>query len=160
MVMSLVTTLGTGGNLLEQGPAQARRLEMPHPVLTNHDLPKLRHVTQRAFPAATIHTTFHRSEGDEGLQKALDRVCRQASEKIAEGYAILVLSDRTADAEHVPIPSLLATAAVHHHLVREATRTALGLVVEPGEPPDVHHFALLIAHAPHPTHPSLPLATF
>ncbi|HEV7677573.1 MAG TPA: glutamate synthase large subunit [Candidatus Dormibacteraeota bacterium] len=160
MVMSLVTTLGTGGNLLEQGPAQARRLEMPHPVLTNGDLGKLRHVTQRAFPAATLHTTFHRSEGDDGLQRALDRICRLASEKIAEGYAILVLSDRTADAEHVPIPSLLATAAVHHHLVREATRTSVGLVVESGEPREVQHFALLIGYGAEAVNPYLAFESF
>jgi glutamate synthase (NADPH) large chain len=160
MVMSLVTTLGAGGNLLEQGPAQARRLETPHPILTNHDLAKIRHVTQRAFPASTIHTTFHRSEGAAGLQRALDRICRQASERIAEGYTILVLSDRSADAEHVPIPSLLATAAVHHHLVREATRTSAGLVVESGEPREVMHFALLIGYGAEAVNPYLAFESF
>ena len=132
-VMSLVTTLGAGGNLLEQGPAQAKRLEMPHPVLTNHDLEKLRHVTQRQFPAETISMVFHRDAGAAGLVAGIERICRLASKQIDAGATVLILSDRHIDASHVPIPSLLATAAVHHHLVREQTRTGVGLVVETGE---------------------------
>src|SRR5438132_5078020 len=117
-VMSLVTTLGAGGNLLEQGPAQAKRLEMPQPVLSNRDLEKIRHVTQREFPTSTISMVFHRQAGERGLAKGLERICRLASEHIAAGCTVLVLSDRHIDAAHVPIPSLLATAAVHHHLMR------------------------------------------
>ena len=84
-VMSLVTTLGAGGNLLEQGPAQAKRLEMPHPVLTNHDLEKLRHVTQRQFPAETISMVFHRDAGAAGLVAGIERICRLASKQIEAG---------------------------------------------------------------------------
>ena len=142
-VMSLETSLGTGGNLLEQGPAQARKLEMPHPILTNADLAKLRHVTQREFPTSTIPAIFHRKEGIEGLRRGLDRLCQTASLRVREGIAVLVLSDRLTDSQHVAIPALLATAAVHHHLIREGTRTSVGLVVETGEAREVMHFALL-----------------
>jgi len=103
-VMSLVTTLGAGGNLLEQGPAQAKRLEMPHPVLTNHDLEKLRHVTQRQFPAETISMVFHRDAGAAGLVAGIERICRLASKQIEAGATVIILSDRHIDASHVPIP--------------------------------------------------------
>ncbi|TMC50027.1 MAG: glutamate synthase large subunit [Chloroflexi bacterium] len=154
-VMSLVCSLGAGGNLLEQGPAQARRLEMPHPILTNADLAKIRHVTQRDFPAITLPIVFHRHDGEAGLEKALDRLCRKASKAIADGHTVIVLSDRTADAAHVPIPSLLATGAMHHHLIREGTRTGVGLVVESGEPREVMHFALLIGYGAEAVNPYL-----
>ena len=158
-VMSLVTSLGAGGNLLEQGPGQAKRLEMPHPILSNHDLEKIRHVTQREFPAATISMVFHRDGGEAGLVEGLDRICRLASDAIAQGYTVLVLSDRHIDAAHVPIPSLLATAAVHHHLVREQTRTSVGLVVETGEVREVQHAALLIGYGAEAVNPYLAFET-
>jgi glutamate synthase domain-containing protein 2/glutamate synthase domain-containing protein 3 len=155
MVMSLMTSLGTGGNLLEQGPGQARRLEMPHPILTNADLGRLRHVTQREFPTATINAVFHRRDGDRGLREGLDRLCRLASEKVAAGTAVLVISDRSVDSQHAPIPILLATGAVHHHLVREGTRTSVGLVIETGEAREVMHFALLSGYGAEAINPYL-----
>ncbi|MBV8194103.1 MAG: glutamate synthase large subunit, partial [Candidatus Dormibacteraeota bacterium] len=158
-VMSLVTTLGAGGNLLEQGPSQAKRLEMAHPILNNHDLEKLRVVTQREFPAATISMVFHRDAGPEGLVKGLRRIQHLASERIAQGYTVLVLSDRHIDASHVPIPSLLATAAVHHHLVRAQTRTGVGLVVETGDVREVMHAALLIGYGAEAVNPYLAFET-
>jgi len=159
LVMSMVTTLGAGGNLLEQGPAQAKRLETSHPVLTNHDLEKLRHVTQKQFPAETISMVFHRDAGPGGLIAGIERVCRLASERIKAGATVLILSDRHIDASHVPIPSLLATAAVHHHLVREQTRTGVGLVVETGEAREVMHLALLIGYGAEAVNPYLALET-
>jgi glutamate synthase domain-containing protein 2/glutamate synthase domain-containing protein 1/glutamate synthase domain-containing protein 3 len=158
-VMSLVTTLGAGGNLLEQGPSQAKRLEMPHPVLTNHDLEKLRHVTQRQFPAETISMVFHRDAGAAGLVAGIERICRLASKQIEAGATVLILSDRHIDASHVPIPSLLATAAVHQHLVREQTRTGVGLVVETGEAREVMHIALLIGYGAEAVNPYLAFET-
>jgi glutamate synthase (NADPH/NADH) large chain len=158
-VMSLVTTLGAGGNLLEQGPSQAKRLEMPHPVLTNHDLEKLRHVTQRQFPAETISMVFHRDAGAAGLVAGIERICRLASQQIEAGATVLILSDRHIDASHVPIPSLLATAAVHHHLVREQTRTGVGLVIETGEAREVMHLALLIGYGAEAVNPYLAFET-
>ena len=158
-VMSLVTSLGAGGNLLSQGPGQAKRLEMRHPVLSNHDLEKIRHVTQREFPATAISMVFHRDKGEAGLVEGLERICRLASEAIADGYTVLVLSDRHIDAAHVPIPSLLATAAVHHHLVREQTRTGVGLVVETGDMREVQHAALLIGYGAEAVNPYLAFET-
>jgi len=158
-VMSLVTTLGAGGNLLEQGPAQAKRLEMPHPVLSNFDLEKIRHVTQREFPTSTISMVFHRRAGADGLARGLERICRLASEQIAAGATVLILSDRHIDPAHVPIPALLATAAVHHHLVREQTRTGVGLVVETGEAREVMHLALLIGYGAEAVNPYLAFET-
>jgi glutamate synthase (ferredoxin) len=158
MVMSLVTSLGPGGNLLQQAPSQARRLEMSHPILSNADVARIRHVTQRDFPAATIPAVFHQGE-PRGLERALRRICRMASQRIAEGYTILVLSDHGVDADHVPIPSLLATGAVHHHLIREQTRTSVGLVVETGEAREVQHFALLIGYGAEAVNPYLAFET-
>ena len=158
-VMSLETSLGAGGNLLEQGPAQAKQLEMPHPVLTNHDLETLRHVTQRQFPAETISMVFHRDGGAAGLVAGIERICRLASKQIEAGATVLILSDRHIDASHVPIPSLLATAAVHHHLVREQTRTGVGLVIETGEAREVMHLALLIGYGAEAVNPYLAFET-
>jgi glutamate synthase domain-containing protein 2/glutamate synthase domain-containing protein 1/glutamate synthase domain-containing protein 3 len=158
-VMSLVTSLGAGGNLLEQGPSQAKRLEMPHPILTNADLATIRHVTQRQFPVETIQAVFHRAQGAAGLQHGLDRICQLASDAVAAGRSIIVLSDRGADSSHAPIPSLLATAAVHHHLLRERTRTGVGLVVETGEAREVAHVALLVGFGAEAINPYLLLDT-
>ena len=159
LVMSLATSLGAGGNLLEQGPTQAKRLELPTPILSNAALETIRHVTQRQFPAATISMTFHADGGVAALERGLERICRLASEKIREGYTVLVLSDRHADANHAAIPSLLATAAVHHHLVREHTRSAVGLVVETGEAREVMHIALLVGYGAEAVNPYLALET-
>jgi glutamate synthase domain-containing protein 2/glutamate synthase domain-containing protein 1/glutamate synthase domain-containing protein 3 len=158
-VMSLVTSLGAGGNLLDQGPAQAARLEMPHPILTAADVATIRHVTQQQFPAETITAVFHRGRGVAGLEDGLARICRLSSEAVAAGRTIVILSDRGADASHVPIPSLLATAAVHHHLIRERTRTGIGLVIESGEPREVAHLALLIGFGAEAVNPYLLLDT-
>ncbi len=158
-VMSLASSLGAGGNLLEQGPSQAARLEMPHPILTTADLATLRHVTQRQFPTETMTAVFHRDRGADGLREGLDRICRLASEAVAAGRTVLIVSDRGADAGHAPIPSLLATAAVHHHLLRERTRTGVGLVVESGEPREVAHIALLVGYGAEAVNPYLLLDT-
>ena len=158
-VMSLVTSLGVGGNLLEQGPSQAKRLEMPHPILSNADLATIRHVTQVQFPVETIQAVFHRAQGVAGLQHGLDRICQLASQAIAGGRSIIVLSDRGADAAHAPIPSLLATAAVHHHLLRERTRTGVGMVIESGEPREVAHVAQLVGFGAEAVNPYLLLDT-
>ncbi|MDQ2959726.1 MAG: glutamate synthase large subunit [Candidatus Dormibacteraeota bacterium] len=158
-VMSLVTSLGAGGNLLEQGPVQAMRLEIPYPILTGADLATIRHITQRQFPTETLSAVFHRGGGADGLREGLRRLCRLASKAVADGRTILVLSDRAADAAHVPIPALLAVGAVHHHLMRERTRTGVGLVIESGEPREVAHLALLIGCGAEAVNPYLLLDT-
>ncbi len=144
LVMSLKTYIGSEGNLLFELPDQAQMLELPHPILTNEDVAKLRHANimhQRKPP--TLPMLFKASEGGNGLKEALDELCRLASIAVKNEYGFIILSDRGANAEFAPVPALLGTAAVHHHLVRNGTRTKLGIIVETGEAREVHHFCLL-----------------
>jgi glutamate synthase (NADPH/NADH) large chain/glutamate synthase (ferredoxin) len=145
LVMSLRTAVGAQGNLLDESPDHARRLAMAQPVLTSGDLAKLRALPRDRFRTVTLDCTFDARGGGRALERALDALCRRASRAIALGEEILVLSDRSAGApDAAPIPALLATAAVHSHLVREGWRTKCGLIVESGEPREVMDFALLV----------------
>ncbi len=147
LVMSLKTYIGAEGNLLFELPDQAQMLELPHPILTNEDVAKLRHANimhQRKPP--TLPMLFRVAEGGAGLKAALDELCRLASIAVKNEYGFIILSDRGANEELAPVPALLATAAVHHHLVRNGTRTKLGIIVETGEAREVHHFALLTGY--------------
>ncbi|MGH7860044.1 MAG: glutamate synthase central domain-containing protein, partial [Candidatus Binatia bacterium] len=144
LVMSLVTTIGPEQNLFDESPLHCRQLELRQPILTNEELARLR---ESAFlRALTLSTLFDSERGEKGLEKALDDLCAAASRAIAGGAQLLALSDRGVDATRAPIPSLLATSAVHHHLIREGTRTRVSLVVESGEPREVHHFCLLAGY--------------
>ena len=143
--MSLRTAVGAQGNLLDESPDHARRLAMAQPVLTSGDLAKLRALPRDRFRTVTLDCTFDARGGGRALERALDALCRRASRAIALGEEILVLSDRSSGGpEAAPIPALLATAAVHSHLVREGWRTKCGLIVESGEPREVMDFALLV----------------
>jgi glutamate synthase (NADPH/NADH) large chain len=144
LVMSLTTSIGPKPNLMDEHPESARRIRVKQPILTNADLHKIREIADPHFKSKTLKMLFRVAEGPEGLGAAVDDLCKQASQAIREGYKFLILSDRGVNAEWAPIPSLLGVAAVHHHLVRECTRTEVGLTVETGEPRDVHHFACLI----------------
>jgi len=145
MVMSLVSYVGGSLNLLDETPLHCRIVELHQPVLTNRDLEKLRSLDQSYFQTKTISTYF-KSDGSEGaLEKALTRICQYAADAVDDGYSIILLSDRTIDSSHAPIPSLLATAAVHHHLIRKGMRGRVGIVVECGDAWEVHHFATLIS---------------
>ena len=145
LVMSLRTAVGAQGNLLDESPDHARRLAMAQPVLTSGDLAKLRALPRDRFRTVTLDCTFDARGGGRALERALDALCRRASRAIALGEEILVLSDRSSGGpEAAPIPALLATAAVHSHLVREGWRTKCGLIVESGEPREVMDFALLV----------------
>ncbi|MDX6621934.1 MAG: glutamate synthase large chain, partial [Gaiellales bacterium] len=145
LVMSLRTAVGAQGNLLDESPDHARRLAMAQPVLTSGDLAKLRALPRDRFRTVTLDCAFDARGGGRALERALDALCRRASRAIALGEEILVLSDRAAGGPDVaPIPALLATAAVHSHLVREGWRTRCGLIVESGEPREVMDFALLV----------------
>jgi glutamate synthase (NADPH/NADH) large chain len=156
IVMSLVSCVGGEGNLLEETPRQCRMLELPHPFLTQDDLSKLRKNLLPDFRAATLQMHF-KVEGDaeRNLYDAIDTLCKDASRAIQDGANILILSDRNIDREHAAIPSLLATGAVHHHLIREGTRVRAGLVVESGEPREVGHMALLIGYGAGAVNPYL-----
>ncbi|HRC42800.1 MAG TPA: glutamate synthase large subunit [Nitrospira sp.] len=144
LVMSLTTSIGPKPNLMDENPESCRRIRVKQPILTNADLQKIREINDPNFKSKTLKMLFRVAEGPEGLGAAVDDLCRQASQAIREGYKFLILSDRGVNADYAPIPSLLGVAAVHHHLVRECTRTEVGLTVETGEPRDVHHFACLI----------------
>src|SRR3954470_14184950 len=146
IVMSLGTGVGRELNLLDESPEHAHQLVMEQPILRNGELETLRHVSHEIFRAHTIDITWPIAEGPLGMVRALAEVCDEATLAILNGVNIIILSDRRVSAERAPIPSLLAVAAVHHHLVREGTRLRAGLVLESGEPREVHHFATLIGY--------------
>lgn len=144
LVMSLTGYLGARRNLLDETPKHCHLLELPQPILTNMELEQLRHVAVGDFKTTTLDILFKASDGEKGLKSALDDLCKKASQAIKDGYSIIVLSDRGINQDMAPIPSLLATGAVHHHLIREGTRGQAGIVVETGDAREVHHFALLV----------------
>jgi glutamate synthase domain-containing protein 2/glutamate synthase domain-containing protein 1/glutamate synthase domain-containing protein 3 len=146
IIMSAETAIGSEANLLQAGPENARLIELKSPILTNEEFAKLQHLDLPGFKSITFPILFKVSEGPAGLEKAMDEVCRNVSQAIRDGYNVVVLSDRGVTADLAAIPSLLAVAGVHHHLIREGTRTQVGLVLESGEPREVHHFSLLIGY--------------
>ena len=148
LVTSAITTLGAEGDLLQPRPESCRQVRLPSPVLALEELEQLRALDGYAgtHRAATLYMLYPAAGGGEALRAALDALFAQADAAIAGGATILILSDRGVDAERAPIPALLATAAVHHHLIRSGTRTRVGLVVESGEPREVHHLATLIGY--------------
>ena len=115
-------------NLLETGQEHCHRLLVPHPILTNEELAAIAHMDYRGYRTWTIDITWPRSEGAEGLVKALDRICTEAEQAIDDGYSLIVLSDRRIAEDRIPVGALLATGAVHHHLVRQTKRTRIGMV--------------------------------
>jgi glutamate synthase domain-containing protein 2/glutamate synthase domain-containing protein 1/glutamate synthase domain-containing protein 3 len=159
MVMSLISYIGTERNILAETPQHCHTLRLPHPILTNRDLERLRRVSQGSFLATTLPMLFAVEEGNRGLERALEQLCRRASLSIQSGYTLLILSDRGLDQDYAPIPSLLALTAVHNHLVREETRTQVALIIESGEPREVMHFALLIGYGASAVNPYLALET-
>jgi len=159
LVMSLATFAGSNGNLLVEDPLDCHNVALKHPVLTNHELEKIRSIDTGIFQAKTLQTYF-RADGNPGsLQKGLDRLCRYAVDAVEDGFEVLILSDRAIDSDHAPIPSLLATSAVHHHLIRKGLRGQVGLVVEAGDVWEVHHFACLIGFGATAINPYLALST-
>jgi len=148
VVTSVGTSVGPEANLLAPGPDSCRQLTLPFPILDNDDLAKIIHINDDGnmphLECTVISGLYRVAEGGEGLRTALDRVREEASAAIASGARILVLSDRNSDEVYAPVPSLLLTGAVHHHLIREKTRTQVGLIVECGDAREVHHMALLV----------------
>jgi glutamate synthase domain-containing protein 2/glutamate synthase domain-containing protein 1/glutamate synthase domain-containing protein 3 len=146
IVMSLGTGVGSEQNLLDETPEHAHQLVMDQPILRNWELETLRHVSHDVFNAHTIDITWPVAEGVDGLGRRLAQICDEAHDAIEAGTNIIILSDRRMNAQRVAIPALLAVAATHHHLVREGTRLRAGLVLESGEPREVHHMATLIGY--------------
>ncbi len=165
VVMSLASSVGGEGNLLEETPRQCRMLQLPHPILSNDDLAQLRRNPAADFKACTLAMRFKRPSADdprspgECLRDALDQVAREARDAIDHGASILILSDRDVGPDWVPIPSLLATAAVHHRLIRHGRRMRAGLVVETAEAREVQHLALLVGYGAGAVNPYLALET-
>ncbi|GLZ10666.1 glutamate synthase [Actinomadura sp. NBRC 104425] len=163
LVTSLQSTLGPEGNLLEPGPDSCRRLVLPTPILDNGELAKIIHINDEgALPhlqAHVVHGLYEVNGGGEALRTRLEEICAEVSRAIAAGARIIVLSDRGADSARAPIPALLLTGAVHHHLIREKARTRVGLVVETAEARECHHMALLIGYGASAINPYLAIET-
>ena len=163
IVMATETSIGPEDDLLEPGPRAALQLALPSPVLSNVELEKIRALdggpAARGFRSITLPILFRTSENGQGLRRAIEEVRQRASEAIAEGHNLVILSDRGHDETDAPIPALLAVSAVHHHLVRAGTRTRVGLVLESGEPREAHHFCLLIGYGASAINPYLAFET-
>src|SRR5271165_1007915 len=157
MVMSLISYIGSERNILEEAPENCHMLKLAHPLLSNRELEKLRRVSNRDLLATTLPALFPARDGEAGLRRALDELCRTASRAVKAGYSLLILSDRGVDKDYAPIPCLLALAAVHNLLVREETRTQVALITESGEPREVMHFALLSGYGASAINPYLAL---
>ena len=159
LVMSLATFAGNNGNLLIEDPLDCHSVALKHPILNNYELEKIRSIDTGIFQAKSLQTYF-RADGKEGsLQKGLERLCRYAIDAVEDGFEVLILTDRAIDSEHAPIPSLLACAAVHHHLIRKGYRGQVGIIIEAGDIWEVHHFACLIGFGATAINPYLALST-
>ncbi|HKD60065.1 MAG TPA: glutamate synthase large subunit [Terracidiphilus sp.] len=159
LVMSLISYIGTERNILDEKPENCHTLRLPHPILSNRDLEKLRRVSSGDLLATTLPALFRAADGEAGLRNALEELSARASHAVASGYTLLIISDRGVDSTYAPIPSLLAMAAVHNRLVQEKTRTQVALIIESGEPREVMHFALLIGYGASAINPYLAIET-
>ena len=159
LVMSLISYIGTERNILDENPENCHTLKLPHPILSNRDLEKLRRVSSGDLLATTLPALFRAADGEAGLRSALDELSARSAHAVASGYTLLIISDRGVDSTYAPIPSLLAMAAVHNRLVKEKTRTQVALIIESGEPREVMHFALLIGYGASAINPYLAIET-
>jgi glutamate synthase (NADPH/NADH) large chain len=159
LVTSMASTIGPEANLLDPRPESCRQITVTYPVISNQEVAKLRHLDCEGCKTTTLQMLYNAAEDGPGLERAMDQLCRDASAAVADGCTILILSDRGVDQTHAPIPSLLATAGVHHHLVREGTRTRCALVTESGDAREVHHCALLLGYGAGAVNPYLAFET-
>ncbi|WP_029555280.1 glutamate synthase large subunit [Xanthobacter sp. 91] len=162
LVMSLVSFIGPRPNIFDlEGNARRKRLEVRQPILTNEDLEKIRSIgfMEERFDTRTLDITYPSDKGAAGMEDAVERLCERAEAAVHGGYNIIILSDRMIGPDRIPIPALLATAAVHHHLIRKGLRTSVGLVVETGEAREVHHFACLAGYGAEAINPYLAFET-
>jgi len=146
IITSAETTIGSERNLLKPEPESCHLIELKTPILSNAELSKLRHVNEGQFKSITLSILFDPKQGVKGLEAMMEQICAKADEAIASGINIIILSDRGVDKDRAPIPALLAVAGLHHHLIRQETRTQVGIVLESGEPREVHHYAVLIGY--------------
>ncbi|MBK8903428.1 MAG: glutamate synthase large subunit [Anaerolineaceae bacterium] len=159
LVTSTETLLGSEGNLLDPQAASCRQINLPHPLLKDEELARLKHVQQDGFKPAMLSITYEVEQGGDGLETAMGRLFREADDAIGKGANLLILSDLGLSQNCAGIPALLATAGLHHHLIRQGTRTQVSLIVESGEPREVHHFAVLLGYGADAINPYLAYAT-
>jgi glutamate synthase (NADPH/NADH) large chain len=159
IVMSLECYIGPERNLLTATPEHCHRLLIQHPVLSNEDLAQLKEMNHRGWKTKVIEAVFERSGGDKAMNAAIDRICAETTQAIKDGYSLVILSDRSMDYGKIAIPALLAIGAVHHHLVKTNSRTAIGLILETGEAREVHHHAMLIGYGADAINPYLAFET-
>jgi len=159
IVTSAVTTIGGEANLLQPTPESCRQIKLKSPILTNEEFEKLRHIQSPDFRSVTIPMLFKPSDGAKGMERAMEEAFKKASQAIKDNVNLIVLSDRGVTKDLAPIPALLAVSGVHHHLIREGTRTHVALVLESGEPREVHHFSLLIGYGASAVNPYLAFET-
>ncbi len=159
LVTQIATTIGPEGNLLEPTPEAARQLKLRTPILNNEEVARIRHADLPGYRSTTIQMVYPVAEGGAGLARALEAVCAQASQAVRDGSTYLILSDRGVNEKLAPIPSLLATAGMHHHLIREGSRVKVGLVIESGDAREVHHAALLLGYGAGAINPYLAFET-
>jgi glutamate synthase (NADPH/NADH) large chain len=159
LVTQMATTIGPEANLLEPTALSCRQIKLPSPVLDNDEFARIRCLNRDVFKSTALPMIFPVSEGAAGMARAMDTLCQRASEAIRQGFNLIILSDRGVDERHAPIPALLATAGVHHHLVREGSRTRVGLLIETGEAREVHHMALLLGYGAGAINPYLAFET-
>ncbi|MCC6494088.1 MAG: glutamate synthase subunit alpha, partial [Pirellulales bacterium] len=155
VIMSLECYIGPEQNLLESASKHARRLRLPHPILSNEQMAALKRINRKGWHTRKIDVTWPRAEGKAGMVRALDRICQEAEAAVDEGETLIVLTDRKIGADRVPLSALLATGAVHHHLVRQKKRTRVGVLVETGEAREVHHHCLLVGYGADAINPYL-----
>ena len=159
LVTQIATTIGPEGNLLEPTPEAARQLKLKTPILNNEEVARIRHSDVAHYRSATIQMVYPAAGGGPALAAALEELCREASQAVKDGYSYLILSDRGVNERLAPIPSLLATAGVHHHLIREGLRVKVGMIVESGDAREVHHAALLLGYGAGAINPYLAFET-
>ncbi len=155
LITSAATSIGPERNLLKPEPESCNQISLPRPLLTNEEMARIRDIDHPGYKAITIPIVFKVSDGEPGLENALDEVFAAADKAVEDGVNLIVLSDRSVDADHCPIPALLATSGLHHHLIRNKTRTRVGLAIESGEPREVHHFCLLLGYGAQAINPYL-----
>ncbi len=159
LITSMASTIGPEANLLDPRPESCRQITVTYPVISNEEVATLRFIEREGFKTATLQMLYNAADDGPGLERAMEQLCRKASRAVADGCTIVILSDRGVDQTHAPIPSLLATAGVHHYLVREGTRTRCALVVESGDAREVHHCALLLGYGAGAVNPYLAFET-
>lgn len=159
IVTATGTTIGPERNLLQPEPESCRHIKLATPFLSNEEFAKLRHIRRPGFKSITIPILFTAADGAEGLRNAMQIMCEAADRVIGKGHNVIILSDRGVDAENAAIPALLAVSGLHHHLIRQGTRTKVGIMLESGEPREIHHYALLLGYGVNAVNPYLAFET-